>query len=69
MKLIRKAYLRQVTLRRTHDSNVQGESATGLPDKTVNIVELDFDEHERSFYDSIEDADKEDLGQWYQDGR
>lgn len=41
-------------LRRTKDQTIDGKPLIQLPDKTVTIVECEFDDEEKEFYEMVE---------------
>jgi hypothetical protein len=61
-------YLRQVMLRRTHSSTVDGQSAMSLPRRTDHISTLTFGHQENALYTSREAADRALLLKWYNEG-
>jgi SNF2 family DNA or RNA helicase len=48
----------EVLIRRTKNKKVNGEKIIKLPDKTINIVNLEFSKEERYLYDLLYEFSK-----------
>jgi SNF2 family DNA or RNA helicase len=62
------AILRKVMLRRTKDSELGGKKILQLPPKTIDMIEMDFDDEERAIYQAIETAARVKVNKWYKAG-
>jgi SNF2 family DNA or RNA helicase len=62
------AILKPIMMRRHKESLLNGKRLLELPEKTSEVVELDFLDEERAIYDAVENRMKMRFGQFLKQG-